>query len=132
MVDFDDIVLFKVGSSVPIWKTIWSGLSLKRGFTWSAIHLTVAPWEGRANTSELSVLPEMSYTLTCLTILSINSYIYPFCTWWFLHIFIIYTISANIILDCSWVVKVISVGSWVVIFINPAIVFAIIICNFIR
>ena len=86
MVDFDDIarskidfvmvsgVLFEGTSLVPIWKTLWSGLSLETGFTWSAIHLTVARWEGQTNTFEFSVLREMPYPLTCLTMLSPTIY----------------------------------------------------------
>ena len=86
--DFDDIASFKIHfalvsgvsfegiSLVPIWKTIWLGLSLQN--TWSVIYLTVAPWEGRTNTLEFWVLREMSYPLTfffCLTMLS--QAIYP-------------------------------------------------------
>ena len=44
------VVLFEGTSLVPIWNTIWSKLSLKIGYTWSAIHLTVAPWKGGTNT----------------------------------------------------------------------------------
>ena len=52
---------------------------------------------------------------------TVSNYIYLFCTSLFSHIFIIYIISANIILDCSWVVKVISVI--LAILSNPAMVF---------
>ena len=84
---------------------------------------------GTENTIKFSLLHEMTYSLTYLTMLASN-YLYPFCTWWFFHIFIIYIISTDITLDCSWVVKAISVI--LVILINPAMVLAIIICNFIR
>ena len=52
---------------------------------------------------------------------TVSNYIHLFCTSLFSHIFIIYIISANIILDCSLVVKVISVI--LAILSNPAIVF---------
>ena len=92
-------VLFEWTSLVPIWKTIWSGLSLKTGFSWSVIHLTVAQWEGRTNTLDFSVLHEMSYPLTCLTILSLTIY-----TCFVHHCFRTFSLFISFLLTSYWIV----------------------------
>ena len=92
-------VLFEWTSLVPIWKTIWSGLSLKTGFSWSVIHLIVAQWEGRTNTLDFSVLHEMSYPLTCLTILSLTIY-----TCFVHHCFRTFSLFISFLLTSYWIV----------------------------
>ena len=131
VVDFDDIkrskidfamfsgVLFEGTSLVPMWKLYdWDYLS-KHVIGYTSICFTM----GRTD----KYLRVFSFTWNVIPVdmldYAVSNYIYPLCTWWFLLIFIIYIISANIILDCFWVAKAISVI--LVILINPTLVFVV-------